>query len=97
MPRIRTINFTDLGVRPDDFEDSGFQSGNALQGIGEIFRQNRDRLTDAQWAAVEARYCLDESITSASRRLRVTRKQFRALIADATARLIEHAKDSGIT
>jgi len=96
MPR-RTVNFTDLGADPDDFQDSDRPNGNLLQGIGEIFRQNRDRLTDAQWTAVEARYCLDESITSASRRLRVTRKQFRALIADATARLIEHAKDSGIT
>ena len=96
MPR-RTINFTDLGTSPAAFEESDRPNGNLLQGIGEIFRQNRDRLTDAQWTAVEARYCLDESITSASRRLRVTRKQFRALIADATARLIEHAKDSGIT
>ena len=48
MPR-RTINFTDLGVSPEDFEDSDRPNGNLLQGIGEIFRQHRDLLTDAQW------------------------------------------------
>jgi len=94
LPR-RTITFTKLGLDPNKFEESDCPNGNALQDIGEIFRQHRDLLTDAQWDAVEARYCLDESISAAARRMRLTRKQVRVLISDATARLIRHGQQPG--
>jgi len=88
----RLFTFADIDSDGVGFTDADVPSGSLHQQIGEYFRQygKAAGLTSDEWAAAEARYCMDASIAEIARSLDVSTTKVDALLELAIGKLTKY-------